>query len=348
MNTKTDTNAVASSRVLAVPGDYSGCGWYRVIQPARMLQNNGFDITLAPAGQYRGMSEITTLFTQRLKTPQILDGLEMYKKKSGVSVVCDFDDILWMTDSGETVPEYNFCRDRLDVVGTRKALDEKFDKIVDKVSVTTETLKKSVSEFCSEDKIKVIPNRLSWSEWHFELDPRVPQEPVYGFFGSPTHVGVQNKTYGDWSESMVKYFSDKPFISMGFKPWFLNRCQMSIWSPIWKYAQYFREEAVKCTFIIVPLSNNLFNKAKSPLKYLECAAVGRVCLCSSFEGSPYEDLCHPYQKIPEGADEKQLQFIIHRALGAYNDILIHQYKVLNNYWLENAVSDYRSLLEFTS
>jgi hypothetical protein len=135
-------------------------------------------------------------------------------------------------------------------------------------------------------------------------------------------------------------------MSKGFKPWFLNDCRVVPYSTINRYDKDFYSQASTCTFVIAPLQYNLFNKCKSNLKYLETAAVGRVCLCQSFEDGPFESIAHPYQKIPVDADKQKIDYIVKRALSNYNEILIHQYKKLNEYWLENHISEWgKAILE---
>jgi hypothetical protein len=91
------------------------------------------------------------------------------------------------------------------------------------------------------------------------------------------------------------------------------------------------------------LADNFFNKCKSDLKYLEAAAVGRVCLVSDFNNSPYAN-AHPYQKIPVNATYKEIEFIVQRANEHYNEILRHQWQYLNDRWLDNHIDQYIKIL----
>lgn len=329
--------------VSAVPGDTGGCGHYRVIKPSMLLQSIGKDISIMPAGKfyYYGQDRI---FTQRLFSPQILDLLKQLKDQTGCSIVCDCDDLIW-TWKSEKLPDYNFCSKNIDCDANRAAMEKLLDQVVDRVTVSTPYLAKAMEDFTDESKITHIPNYLSWSDWHFDLNQRVPKDPVFFFAGTSTHVGSKESgLYGDFSEPLVNYLRNKTMMSKGFKPWFLNNCQVLPYSTISRYAKDFYSQASACTFVIAPLQDNLFNKCKSNLKYLETAAVGRVCLCQSFEDGPFESIAHEYQKIPVGADQNKIDYIVKRALSNYNDILIHQYKKLNEFWLENHIPEWGNAL----
>lgn len=342
---RSDSNMKNEIRVLAVPGDTGGCGHYRVIKPTMTLQSIGRDITLAPAGKFYFYGQ-ERIFTQRIFSQSILELLKNLKDQTGCSIVCDCDDLIW-TWNGEKLPDYNFCSKKIDCDANRAAMEKLLDQVVDRVTVSTRYLRIAMRDFTDESKITHIPNYLSWSDWHFDLNQRVPREPVFFFAGTSTHVGSKESgLYGDFSESLVDYLRDKKMMSKGFKPWFLNDCQVVPYSTINQYAQDFKLQASACTFVIAPLQDNLFNKCKSNLKYLETAAVGRVCLCQSFEDGPFESIAHPYQKIPVDADKQKIDYIVKRALSNYNEILIHQYKKLNEYWLENHISEWgKAILE---
>lgn len=98
------------------------------------------------------------------------------------------------------------------------------------------------------------------------------------------------------------------------------------------YPTVFAKYALKSKFIIAPLQDNIFNRCKSDLKYLESAAIGRVCLCSDV--GEYKKVAHPMQIIPNDADFNKIEYIVNRATKHYDEIIRHQYKVLNERWLD--------------
>lgn len=94
-------------------------------------------------------------------------------------------------------------------------------------------------------------------------------------------------------------------------------------------------------FIIAPLKENVFNKCKSNLKYLESCAVGAVCIGSSFEFSPYS-MIDDMAKINWTMTAKQLEYNIFELCKKenYNRILDKQYIYINENWLENNIDKY--------
>jgi len=66
---------------------------------------------------------------------------------------------------------------------------------------------------------------------------------------------------------------------------------------------------------------------------LECCAVGRVALVSTFPDSPY-NLSHPLQRIPNNCSESTIKDIVKNANKHYDEILKYQYSIINNRWLK--------------
>ena len=99
--------------------------------------------------------------------------------------------------------------------------------------------------------------------------------------------------------------------------------------------------SIGADFIIAPLKENVFNKCKSNLKYLESCAVGAVCVGSSFEFSPYS-MIDDMAKINWSMTAKQLEYNIFELCKKdnYNRVLDKQYNYINENWLENNIDKY--------
>ena len=216
--------------------------------------------------------------------------------------------------------------------------------VIDKASVTTEPLKDALSQFIDPRKITVLPNRLSIKEWLFDHPTTIPEEDIFFFAGSNTHYDNANKKPGDFSSGLIKYLNNKKIITMGVVPYFMKPAAHFQGCGLNTYAQNFHNIARKAKFVIAPLADNVFNTCKSNLKYLECCAVGRVCLVSDFPNSPYAD-AHPLQKIPVNATYLTIEHIVEEAKKHYGEILEYQYKYLQNYWLDNHLQEYVDFLK---
>lgn len=327
--------------IMAVPGDSSACGYYRVMKPSHLMQMAGEDLTLAPPIHFRSVGQ-EYIFTQRLCSEKSLKPMVEIVKKLGTKLVVDYDDLIW-NYKGEGLPDFNWCKSRVNCDGNTKAMSEYANDVIYKATVSTEYLKDALAQFVDRDKITVMPNRLAASDWLFDRAATIPQEDIFLFAGSNTHFDEAGKKYGDFSQGLIRYMQGKKVFTMGCKPFFMNPAKVFPGVPMTTYPRQFYSAARQSKFVIAPLVDNIFNKCKSPLKLLECAAVGRVCLCSDFEGSPYSPLAHEYQKIPVSATYKAIDYIVERAKAHYGEILEHQYKVLQDYWLDNHIEEYKKL-----
>ena len=323
-----------------IPADNSGCGYYRLMQVGNMLQLMRHDVTISAAGKYRACGQ-QVIYTQRILTADLMSKLIDFKKQTGIKFIIDYDDLIWEY-KGASLPDYNLCRNKLDCKANTEAMKKYLNELADHITVTTEELKQSMLQFVPEDKITVIPNCLSYKDWYFPYTP-VPKEDIFMYAGSYTHFDNVNKKLGDFDKNLVQYLSNKKVICKSLCPYFIKPYKNTNGSLLTVYPQAFYQESREAKFIIAPLADNEFNKCKSDLKYLESAAIGRVCLVSDFPGSPFEG-AHPYQKIPVGSTPTAIKFIVERATEHYNEILQHQYKYLNGRWLDNRIGEYKKVL----
>ena len=324
-----------------VPADTSGCGYYRLMQQATLLHQLKKPVVLSTPSTFIGFKSDVT-YTQRILSDNLFEKLIDFKKQTGTKFIIDYDDLIWEY-KGESLPEYNLCRQKIDCKATTKALEKHLDKLADKITVTTETLKDSLSQF-TDKPIYVMPNMLSYKEWYMAQSP-APKRESFMFAGSYTHFDNVNKQYGDFSKNMVQFLSNKEVQVKSLSPYFLKPKVTYPGSLLTTYANDFWKQTRDVRFIIAPLAQNVFNTCKSDLKYLECCALGRVCLASDFPGCPYSAVAHPYQLIPVGSTSKAIQYIVDRASEHYDEILQHQYQFLSTRWLDNHINEYLDILQ---
>ena len=301
-------------RISFVPMDYAACGLYRVRNPFYALYLS-CKACLQPAGTFPAGSDV--IYTQRLCNDATMDIMKGLRDK-GARIICDFDDCIW-----EPLPKYNKCPVRWE--DNRKGMEKNLADVCERVTCTNEYLKKKLTEFMPEDRITVVPNCLDSRMWLRDFT-----QPGKGFLyaGSPTHWTRDD--YGDFPKGLVDYLKDKLVRVMGVAPPFLNVSEVKPWCPVDWYPMNFIEMAKKSAFVLAPLVDNEFNKCKSDLKYIECCATGRVCLCSDVETY---SLAHPYQKIPLDVTPTTMKYIVERASEHYAEILKHQYNILNTRWV---------------
>lgn len=328
--------------ILAVPGDTFACGVYRIINPSILLQQTNVNLTLAPAGKFK-VNNYDVIFTQRITSEGSLKAMKNLKDRTGVKMIVDFDDLTW-NHEGQGLPEYNYCRTKVDCEANRIAMETYANDVIDVATCTTEALKEALSKFIDPKRIKIMPNRLPVNEWLFDTATTMPADDIFFYAGSATHYDNINKLPGDFSNGWIKYLQNKKVVTMGEPPYFLKPVAKAPVCLMQVYARNFHNYARNCKFIIAPLAENFFNKCKSNLKYLESCAVGRVCLVTDFPGSPYSD-AHEYQKVPVNATAQTIEFIVERAKKHYGEILKYQYDYVKNYWLNNHINEYKDVLK---
>ena len=336
-----EVKSVQGPFINIVPADNGGCGYYRMIQQGNMLQLLNRDVVISPWGKWRAIGQEIT-YTQRITTQDMQEKLIKWKEQSRQKLIVDFDDLIWEY-KGEGLPDYNLCRLKIDTKANTEGLKKNLDKLADKVTCSTDTLKDSLSEFVDPSKITVIPNMLNYKEWYFPQTRR-PDEDIFYYAGSWTHYDNINKKPGDFDKNLIHFLANKKVIVKSTVPYFLKPIKNYPATRLTTYATAFYQETRNVKFILAPLADNVFNTCKSDLKYLESAAVGRVCLCSDFPGSPYSG-AHPYQKIPVGSTSKAIQFIVDRASEHYDEILKWQWDYLNKRWLDNSIQQYIDILQ---
>lgn len=304
-----------------VPMDNKACGYYRVIYPAQSLYNY-HRVNISPIRTFNNFGE-DYVFTQRICNKEVFEQLLEYKNKNHVKFIIDYDDLLW-----SELPSYNKCN--IDWDNNYKDMNLYLSQLADIIICSTISLERSIREFDGCNNTIVIPNMLDPNRWRFD-NYNVNKDKSFFYAGSPTHWS--NDELGDFTPELVKYLNNHKVNVMGTIPTFLTNANKVIgWCEINNYPTLFAKYALPNNFVISPLEDNLFNSCKSDLKYLECCAIGRVCLCNDV--GEYKRIAHPYQVIPRNADYNQIDYIVNRANKHYNEILKWQYNKLDERWLD--------------
>lgn len=330
-------------KVLFVPGDLGACGYYRITQRFQLLQMNPAGIQpiyLGPMVLQNAGQQVTV--TQRIVSAQALRSLIQFKQNFGSKVIIDYDDLLW-TAPGEKLHKYNMFLNMIDLNKAYTALKEYLPDAADAVTVSSQSLKDSLKEIYPEDRIYVLPNMLAIREWGFDRAVAVPSDDTFFYTGSLSHYSNAEEMYGDFSIPMANYLRKAPTMYMGDeKPWFFEKCfQETKWVSIELYPNFLYQNTRKAKFTMAPLDSNKFNACKSDLKYLESCALGRVCLVSDFENSPYSG-AHELQKIPVDASLDDIKNAVARCNEHYAEILEYQYQYLNRRWMDTNMARYVS------
>lgn len=333
------------TKVLFVPADNSGCGIYRiynVFEQLSMLNTDRVQCMFTGIGKLKYIGQ-DIVWTQRIVGKDGFEKILQMKKENDIKIIIDYDDLIWSKTN--KLHNYNFFLNKHNLVQNYNDMKEYLDKVADAVTVSTEFLKTQLLDFISETKITVLPNRLSINSWCYDRTITIPKDDIFFYTGSISHYDNVNKKYGDFDIPFANFMAKHKTIFMGQDaPFFMNPIQKYDWTSMTVYSKALYQNTRNSKFTIAPLQNNVFNKCKSDLKYLESCAIGRVCLVSDFEDSPYTN-AHPLQKIPENAGIKEIQQIVNNCKTHYGEILEFQYNYLQNRWLDYNLLDYIELFE---
>lgn len=261
-------------RVLGLPANPDGTGYYRLWQPFHAMQRAGMSgVLVPPPGQHgfvptaREVGEFQVVVQQRPGGQRVVDAWEWWRAKTDTAVVFETDDLILNADTSLAHwqdPEV----DRT----VRRCLD-----LAHLITVSTPALADALADATRDgaDRIRVIPNRI-----HADLltMPRKATRPegktlTLGWAGGATHfrdlLMVQDPlnavldAHPDVDMHWVGY--DDPAAA------FRDRGRFTRWQPnIWDYY------GVVSSFDVgaIPLRSTPFNDCRTPIKALEYAALG--------------------------------------------------------------------------
>ncbi|WP_125077123.1 glycosyltransferase [Pseudoxanthomonas sp. SGT-18] len=264
--------------VLALPADRHGCGYYRVIHPARAMSAHGVadarvgDRYLSPVELER-MAPQAVVF-QRQMLPEQAESQRRMTGFSDVFKVAELDDYL------PNVPLKSAHRNQLpqDVLKSMRAALKQVDRLV----VSTEPLAEALRDLHPD--IRVSRNRLP-AEWWGGLrgGRRQGKRPRVGWAGGIGHRG-DLEMVADVVEALA---GEVEWVFMGMCPERL-RPYVHEYHPGVAIEQYpARLAALDLDLAIAPLEDNQFNRCKSNLRLLEFGACGFPVVCSDVE--PFRD-----------------------------------------------------------
>lgn len=163
---------------------------------------------------------------------------------------------------------------------------------VDAITVTTPTLQSVIGQY--NKNVFVLPNYLDDSIWNFVAKaPQDRQSPVtVAFVGTLTHQPDLNSIAEPLYELAEKYKEKISFLFYGPEiPDLLQGFGNIQHQPpvTYDYIEFARTiRTISADIAIAPLNDNLFNRCKSPIKYMEYTAMGLPCVYSNI--TPYSDV----------------------------------------------------------
>jgi hypothetical protein len=272
--------------------DYAGCGWWRMIAPEMLLNlynkgiMNGMTTMVLDPRFYGGIEAVRL---QRQATPmqlQFLKFLDHGKKQHDYKIIYEIDDVIFKDD----IPDYNRCKVAFQNDEILKSSIEMM-QMCDEISVTCDYMKQYYMAKTGNKNITVIPNYPArmWLDGHYDKNKirknfqKNKKKPRVAYVGSGTHIDVLNKTnqkddFAHVVDAIIKTRKDFQWVWIGCFPLackpFIDSGEMEFvkWFPLMELHKAYSTTNINA--VIAPLQNNIFNNAKSNIKYLEASCMG--------------------------------------------------------------------------
>jgi len=252
-------------RILAFHADLGGCGYYRIIEPAKALteahraEAEATCYTFDSVDIARADPDIVVL--QRQITDEQIERVGRYRRVNAKPLVFELDDLMFElpkhSPHNQETPKD--IKDRL-----RRSIG-----LCDRLIVSTAPLADALREMNGD--IRVVPNRLPKTRWEGLAPARQPRsKPRVGWSGSVSHVGDLLII-----EDIVRELADEvDWVFMGLAPDSL-RPFIGDFRPGVPFEEYPEALAdMQLDLALAPLELCHFNECKSNLKLLEYGILG--------------------------------------------------------------------------
>jgi glycosyltransferase involved in cell wall biosynthesis len=264
-------------RILVLPADLGGCGYYRLLWAAEHLQSQGHDIVIEPPEEGTGLTlhlegytvtdvvapEADVVVMQRIAHfwhPQALPIL----RAKGVATVIDMDDDLTCIHRDNT--SYANYHPRSNTPFSWK-FSEMACREASLVTLSTASLLKVYAKHGRGAVLdNYVPERY--------LDIKVDKEPVFGWAGMTTSHPGDLQVCGRAVQDLIQDGYDfrvigppskvKQNLRLNDEPAYTGKVPIENWTT----------EISKLAVSMCPLEISPFNASKSRLKAVEAAAVG--------------------------------------------------------------------------
>lgn len=280
------------SRAINYYADYAGCGWWRMIAPELLMNINNKAVVCGLTTMVldpRFYSGIKAVRLQRQATPVQLQFLKFLKQGSAqhnFKIIYEIDDVIVKHD----IPDYNRCKVAFESDEIMNSCIEMM-QMSDEISVTCQYMKDYYIGKTGNKKVTVIPNYPAkmWLDGHYDPKKIIKdyqnnkKKPRIAYVGSGTHIDVMNKTnqkddFAHVVDDIISSRKDIQWVFVGAFPLackpFIDRGEMEFvqWFPLLDLWKAYTTTDIQA--VIAPLQNNVFNNAKSNIKYLEAATAG--------------------------------------------------------------------------
>ena len=266
--------------------DESGCAWWRMILPHRELEKHGWDITWAGGnvGLGHGFTVSQTrghdiIVAQRIDKPGTAHVWRDCWTPTTRLVYEQDDDVF-------SIGKHNFQAYSVYAREQVRDMCQHAMEISDMITTTTETLAEVLRQHNSN--VHVLPNCIP--EWVCDTEKVRQERPRIGWMGGGSH-GLDVGLIASPVRRFIKRFPgwDLHLIGTDYRPTFKvpqSRAFFTQWVQV-NEEEYRYYRLPDFDIGLAPLTPDVFNMSKSPVKALEYAALGIPVIASDWH--PYRD-----------------------------------------------------------
>lgn len=226
------------------------------------------------------LKEVDVLVTQLVHTPGALAVLEGVREFYELPVILDLDDDV------ENVPYYNQGGACYKPDTEVSEIIRNLMRTVNAVTVSTPYLKERMGQY--NKNTYVLPNSIDFDLWDKPADKLKTSKAIrIGWAGAQTHEDDFKMIVPAIKEILRKYKSLVHFYFVGGVPECVKALDdrrisyQNNWHDILKYPAFLKRE--NWDIGIAPLRDNMFNRAKSNLRWLEYSAMGIPTVAGNVE-----------------------------------------------------------------
>jgi len=290
-------------RLLFIPRDQKGCGFYRMMVPANEIKKQDLaDVLLQFGWNWEAVNWAQIIIVQRPTDPRYYEWWEQAQTQ-GKKIIYELDD--FVNAIGPTNPAYSFWNP----LGANFARAMKLIKRVDAMQVTTARLQKEYALYCP--RIESLPNCLDSTIWDIPAWTASKWDEFYkrkndniiriGWTGAASHY-EDLQLIEDVITKICQKYKNVHFCLMGYHGKDLFQ-KISLAKGSCPHCGqtgqlekipgidllYYPSKLRECAFDIgiAPLIETGFNQCKSDIKIKEYAAVGIPVIATRMK--PYSE-----------------------------------------------------------
>lgn len=332
-------------RFLNYVADYTGCGHWRMLWPEQMLNAyrqcviHSSTVMITDQKHYH---DVSCIRVQRQASPTQKQFLNYLKENTQARLVYEIDDICFSED----IPDWNPFKEAFTTEETRRGIQEMME-MCDEMTVTCESMRQYFLSKTNQQNITVVPNYIprSWcgsiydkKQTSYKYDKNIKRPRVL-YAGSSSHfdLKLKNNQSDDMShvvDKIIENIHKYQWVFLGGVPHALKRyveqgkVESHSWTHLYEYP--YRINELNINAMIAPLQNNIFNRCKSDIKFLEAAACGIPIICQDI--CTYNNICKQLFTTGEDMITKLDELFDNKK--KYMKIVESNYNIVCKRWLE--------------